>query len=423
MLSAEDQALVDRDSELIGLRFLLDAECLKPMLADSGANIDLNGLGVGYLRYKPGVNCIARLDLGTGFAYAKAYARDAAVKLAKAGGKAAIDGPGGIGRTCFGKLGIIVNFFPNDGKLPAVGKLADPTQRKNFLERVFKSDPAWSEAGYSALNYKPERRFVARLTREDGRAASIKFYSSKEFRSTRRSRKKFDVPQGVHIPQWIGGSKTHRVMAYSWLPGETLHERFQSGHFADSSLAGEAIAQLHQSAQPALGKRETENEAKKLASLSGQLGHLLPELAGQADELGARLTQWVRGRKPRRRTIHGDFYDKQVIVQRQSVGIIDSDRLQLGDPEFDLGCFLAHLERRRIDGVLSATQVASARQALLEGYREAAPEALRPREINRYTAFNLFQLSHHPFRDRRANWGEQTDALLARCSQLIDGGD
>lgn len=421
MLNAEDKSLVDRDSGLTGLRFLLDAESLREMLADSIAPAALDGLSVGYLRYKPGVNCIARLDLNSGFAYAKAFAEDAPVKLEKGRGQSTVDGPFGIGRSCFDEPGIIVNFFPNDGKLPAIAQFADPTARHDFLKRIFKADPAWSDAGYTALNYKPERRFVARLSRADGRAASIKFYSGKEFPSTRRSRKKFNVPSGLHLPQWIGGSKNHRVMAYSWLSGETLQTRLESGYSEECSLAGEAVAGLHLSTQPALGKRNTRNKVEILASLSAQLGHLLPELAGQAGEIAVRLTDWVQGRETLGRPIHGDFYDKQVIINQRAVGIIDNDRLQLGDPELDLGCFMAHLERRRIDDGLGAAQVESARQALLDGYRAAAPESLNPRDIDVYTAFNLFQLSHHPFRDRRVNWAEQTAELLGRCSQLLNG--
>jgi len=420
MLSDEDRSLADRDSALTGLRFLLDVESLRDMLPESNAPARAQDLRVGYLRYKPGVNCIARLDLNSGFAYAKAFAGDAEVKLAKAREKSAVDGPYGIGRTCHDGLGIMVSFFPNDSKLPAMAKFGDPANRQEFLKRIFKEDPAWSEARYTSLNYKPERRFVARLSRPDGRAASIKFYSRKEFDSTRRARKKFSPPQGLEMPQWIGGSKNHRVMAYSWLPGDTLQARMASGQFEDCALAGEALARLHRSTQPALGTRGNKQLAVLLASLSAQLGHLLPDLADQSEELRIRLSDWVQQRKAVGRPIHGDFYDKQVIMHNGTVGIIDSDRLRLGDPELDLGCFVAHLERRRIDGVLSADQLETARRAMLDGYREAAPAQLRPRDIDAYTALNLFQLSHHPFRDRRANWGQQTADLLKRCSRLLN---
>lgn len=423
MLSAHDRSLVERDASLKGLRYLLDAGSLRELLAETLAPALLEGMSVDYLRYKPGVNCIARLHLKSGFAYAKAFAADAGGKLAKARQLPEVKGPSGLGRIFLDDPAIMLHFFPNDIELPAIAEFANPVTRQPFLQRVFKTNPAWSEADYTALNYKPERRYVARLTRADGRSASIKFYCSKEFQTIRRSRKKFKLPHGLRIPQWIGGSKNHRVMAYSWLPGVTLASRITSGHWEEAYRAGEAVARLHRSEQPALDKRGTKNWREMLESLAGQLGHLIPELAGEADELAGRLAAWVQGRESQRCPIHGDFYDKQVIIQEHAIGIIDSDRIQLGDPELDLGCFMAHLERRRIDGVLSPEQVEKARAALLDGYRAAAPADFSPRDMNVYTAFNLFQLSHHPFRDRRPDWGEQTASLLARCGRLLTNSD
>ena len=100
------------------------------------------------------------------------------------------------------------------------------------------------------------------------------------------------------------------------------------------------------------------------------------------------------------------------------VGIIDSDSAHLGSPVNDLGCFIAHLERHAIDGSLEAVQVERARECLLQGYLSADP-AYEPNTLDKLTALNLFQLTHHPFRDRRPNWPEQTDRLLDRCEQLF----
>lgn len=419
MLNAHDHSLIERDAALTGLRYLLDTACLRELFEQSLAAAVPEGLRVSYLRYKPGVNCTARLDTESGLAYAKAFALDVAGKLQKARQRPAVAGPHGVGRVCLDHAGIMLSFFPNDIALPSVTCLADPATRPRFLERIFKADPTWSEASYTPLNYKPERRFVARLTRPDGRHASIKFYSKKEFKAIRSSRKSFKRPPGLPISSWIGGSKSHRVMAYSWLPGVTLNSRLEAGHCEEAYLAGEAIARLHLNPQPALGQRGPGDLATILASLGKQLGYLIPDLARKADELAVGLGRWLQERDRQSRIIHGDFYDKQVVIQDGSVGIIDSDRMQMGDPGLDLGCFMAHLERRRIEGALTPEQVNKTGSALLEGYRDASPAGLHPRDIHAFTAVSLFQLSHHPFRDRRTDWAEQTHALLARCDELF----
>lgn len=422
-MNNHDRSLVDRDSSLTALQYLLDADSLRELLADSFEPAMLEGLSIDYLRYKPGVNCLARIKLGTGHAYAKAFAADGVAKLQKTRRPPEPAGPFGNGRLCLDDPGIMLSFFPNDSRLPALALLSDPALRHDLLEQVFKGDPAWSEATYAPLNYKPERRFVAQLFRADGQSASAKFYTRRDFMSIRQARKKLVLPAGMRMPLWIGGSKHHRVIAFSWLPGVTLHSRLEMGHFEEAGRAAEAIVHLHRSSQPALTTRNNEWLLSLLDSLSRHLGFLIPELGREAEALARKLGSWVQDRKPANNPIHGDFYDKQVILQRDGVGVIDSDRVQLGEPEMDLGCFIAHLERRRVDGSLSHEMVKRAEAALLDSYRSATSGRWNPRDVQPYIAFNLFQLSHHPFRDRKPDWPEQTAALLAQCNQLLSPGE
>ena len=418
-MNDHDESLVDRDTSLPGLQYLLDAGRLKGLLEGSLGPAMLQDLHIDYLRYKPGVNCLARIQLASGYAYAKAFTADGVAKLAKARRQPETEGPLGTGRLFLDNPGIMLSFFPNDSRLPALARLSDPATRPALLADVFKGDPAWSNATCSPLNYKPERRFVARLMRGDGESASIKFYTKRDFTVIRESRKKLTLPDGLRMPLWIGGSKHHRVIALSWLPGVTLHSKLERGHVEEGARAAEAIVRLHRSSQPALNIRTSALLLRLLDSLGRQLGYLIPELAREAQEVSRKLGAWVRDRKTGHVPIHGDFYDKQVIVQGDAVGVIDSDRMHLGEPEMDLGCFVAHLERRRVDGLLSEEVAKQAEAALLDGYRVATSGRWDPRAVRPYIAFNLFQLSPHPFRDRKTDWPEQTAALLAKCRRLL----
>lgn len=412
MLNAYDRDIVERDSGIRGLALLLQPEVLAAAIAEQMGETVAAPARVTYLRYKPGVNCIARFELGKQLGYAKAFGADAGRKLSKAG----LYGEGD--RLVLEDPRILVSFFPADSKLRSLSRLADAEQRQTLLARIFKTDPSWRDAGLTTLNYKPERRYVARLLHPDGRAATLKLFGRREFAATRRARKKLQPPPELGMPEWIGGSKIHQAMAYAWLQGEALDKRLAQGQADDARLAGEAIARLHASEQPALGKRQSKNPLEVLDSLCRQLSWLAPDLGGEAQEIGAVLTAWWADRIRHRQPVHGDFYDRQVVVQETGVGIIDTDSAHLGSPLEDLGCFLAHLERRTADGILSGEASERAGRALRNGYLDAIPGADLG-SLDPYTAFNLFKLTPHPFRDRSPDWPQQTRRLLHRCRQLL----
>ena len=418
MLNLHDKSLLNRDEAIEGLQYLLQPELLLQALSghlDTGV---LANARTTYLRYKPGVNCIARIDFKDGTAYAKAFGENADIKLEKARQRSEIPGPAGPGRVFLDEAGIIFSFFPNDAELTSLARLENPATRANFLARIFKSEPGWDDALYTPLNYKPERRFVAKFTNCKGRSATVKFFTKKGFAAIRNSRKKLNLPDGLTMPEWIGGSKSHRIMAFAWLPGDTLYSKLQSGCIDESRQAGEAIARLHLSQQPALKGGKNKYQLAILDSLASQLGYLMPDISHYADELVRTLGRWWSGRTPERKPVHGDFYDKQIIIKRAQVGIIDIDSAHLGDPVNDLGCFVAHLERRAIEGLLNTTQVDEVKAGLLSGYYSVSP-GTDLHELDTFTALNLFQLTHHPFRDRRAGWPEETASLLDRCKQLV----
>jgi len=418
MLNAHDRDIVGRDSGIKGLSLLLQPEVLADLLAEQQGKALPGPIRVTYLRYKPGVNCIARLETGDLIGYAKAFGGDAGSKLDKARKMDGANGNGHANRVILDGPGILVSFFPNDSKLSSLARLADPGQRQALLARIFKDDASWRMAGIATLNYKPERRYVARLDHPDGRSATLKFFGSREFDAIRRSRKKLRLPDTLKVSEWIGGSKHHAAMAYEWLPGVTLAERLEQGHAEDAAYAGQAIARLHASEQTALGERASRDPLEVLAALAEQLSWMAPDLAGEAGWISTALGRWWAAQPQDQRPVHGDFYDRQVIVHSSGIGIIDTDSAHLGSPQEDLGCFLAHLERRGTDGTLTETLVTATGQALRDGYRAIAPSTALE-ALDMHTALNLYKLAPHPFRDRSPDWPEQTRRLLSRCRQLM----
>lgn len=422
MSTEQDHSLIRRETAIPGFRYLLHPDRLAPLL-ESGCGITgLQNLRLDYLRYKAGMNCIARFEFQDrgewSYGYAKAFGADAAVKLKKARERPDCRSPLGPGRIMLDAQQILICFFPNDAKLGSLCKLSEQSSREVLLSRIFKSRSGWEEAEYAPLNYKPERRFVARFTNPAGDCAAVKFYSRAEFDMVRKFRKRLRDTEGVRIPAWIGGSKAHHALAYAWLPGSTLRPHIADRQLAVVEAAGEAIAHFHGGTQPGLEHLDHGQMASSLDALASELANLLPELRDPAVRLARQLARWWLDRDDPGVPIHGDFYDKQVTAGDDGVALIDCDNAYLGDPLSDVGCFVAHLERSAINGQMEAADIPAVVSALLRGYQNVRPR-LNTGELNRYIALSLFQLIHNPFRDRSEDWPSQTVALLQRCSELF----
>ena len=293
MLNKQDQALIERERLIPGLRYLLQPADLRKLILSKVDIKDPGELKPGYLRYKPGMNCIARFEFSADgeqyFAYAKAFGRNAGTKLEKAQEQAQCASPIGPGRIILQTEQIMFCVFPNDSKLRSLGRLGDDEARQNLFSRLFKSRRGWENPVITPLNYKPERRYVAKITGSNGNAAVLKFYADVEFDQLRMFRKRLQDPPGVKIPEWIGGSKSHNAVALAWIDGSSLSTSIDSPSLDALHETGRAIAHFHASSQPGLRRRRRHPEAKSLMNLAEQLGFLLPDIEREARILARKL--------------------------------------------------------------------------------------------------------------------------------------
>ena len=182
--------LIRRDSGIPGLGLMLDPARL---LAGMRGQLDISkvdAIKLNYLRYKPGMNCLARYELRvkgqTIHAYAKSHGRDAASKLGKAMERPVIDSVLGPGQVVLESERIVFSTFPNDAKLASLQCLGEAGCRQRLFRRVFDEDSEWQGCELAnVLNYKPERRYVVRLKRDDGASALAKFYTRSGFGKAR----------------------------------------------------------------------------------------------------------------------------------------------------------------------------------------------------------------------------------------------
>jgi len=416
MLWHADAEVVSRDPALPGLATILDAEALGCAFArETGKSIE--GVELSYLRYKPGTNCVgayrASVDGEPTALYAKAHGPDAQVKLEKSLAAAGI----AAARLGLHPEGIVVCTFPDDVKLPVLARLADPAARGSLMERVFDGRPGMETGTLEHLAYKPERRFVAHWDSEAG-GAVVKFYTGSGRRVARAGSRAVASGEVLRVARKIGGSKRHGVLAFEWLPGQNLRDVLAGGDPAPAvRLVGRALAELHGQSSPSVVARVPSERARELRELADTLAVLCPGLAARVATLAERVAARLAQEGAAGTCIHGDLYDKQVLIDRDRVGIIDLDRAALGDPRVDVGLLLAHLDRDVLLGRLEGAAAAEIEGVFLDAYQKARGHALGA--IGAYIAEALLHLAHHPFRVHLVDWPARTGEIVARAEHRL----
>jgi aminoglycoside phosphotransferase (APT) family kinase protein len=421
MLSPADAQLVRRDTQLPGLGVLLDADAFAERLARQSPELGIESLALTYVRYKPGTNCIAdyhvRTSDGETRLHAKAYSPEATAKLNKAAVYPAGASPPECRALTLEALHIVALPFPLDPMLPVLARLAGP-ERNRLLARILRTPDAPVDGELTALAYKPQRRYVCRLDRADSAPAVLRFYASHERHRAARTAARLVSDDILALPRRIGGSKRHQAHAFEWLPGVPLRELLDADAAPRDVLlrVGHALAALHardaKLAAPAPGRR-----SEQLREIVRTLDVLAPFAATLTQRVAAQLARVRPDTGGGAQPVHGDLYDKQILIDGDRVGLIDLDDASLGRGADDIGLFVAHLERAQLLRLRSAERTQELVQTTLAGYRERSGADLPG--LDAAVAEGLVRLAHHPFRNRQPDWPEATQRILARAGELL----
>ena len=421
MLTESEANVVERERGLKGFRTLLDPDeflaALRPYLPER----ELRSARRTYLRYKPGVNCLVAYELETRddpmIVYGKTYGSDAPVKLAKNRSRA-----GDAAHLVIDHEAMSVSMFPHDGKLGALARLATRQASRSLLGALFSEDLDLEQVEIHRIQYKPERRYVARLDADGAPWCALKIYTPAGYREARRPALGFLPGQVLRVPELVGKSDRLGTIATRWLPGRPLSESLLDPSFDVAHLAtvGAALAELHGQQPKGLLARPAQGEPSALGSLAEFTGILVPELASRSLALAGRLTSCLAETPASWSAVHGDFYAKQVLLDGERVAFLDLDQGARADPASDLGLFLAHLERDALRGTLAPERIEALTSAFLEGY--AVASGRRP-PVELHTALGLFQLLHHPFRHCEPDWAGRTEAILSRAEKILSGAE
>jgi tRNA A-37 threonylcarbamoyl transferase component Bud32 len=429
MLSPADRDLIRRDAGIPGLATLLDPHALRHEIEKARPDSRWIDFDFDYVRYKPGQNCLARLRASSAGSqepvtgYAKAYRRDDTAKLSKAAARESYPGCAGAGRILLPGLATEVCFLPNDNKLEFLPQLLCPGTQSPLLRRLQPDGIDWSMGRLHELNYKPERRYVALLQIDGAGPIVIRLYSEAEYQRATPKLPGNGISAEVELPCLIGRSHGRRALAQSWVHGSSLNTLLPNAPGLSQSLesVGAAIAAFHAGQIPrGRPRRSSDGHARRLKTTGAMLGVLCPDLCEAAAALATSLAAGLVALPSAGSLIHGDLHPRQIAIQSGNVGFIDLDESAEGDPAYDLGLLLAHLERDSLVLGWNPDLASHWAELLLDGY-ERQGGCVNRHSVDIHRAAGLFQLLVHHFRHRAVDWPEHIARGLARTRQLLAG--
>jgi aminoglycoside phosphotransferase (APT) family kinase protein len=430
VLSPDDLQIIERDRDVPGLGVVLDTEALLNALQAGLPDAGVQLLETDYVHYKPHTNCLVagRLRTVSGELpfYAKAYGADSPVKLEKTRALRDFPSPLGPGTLILEDAGIGVYFFPIDHQLKGLRRLGDSGTVHSLLRGLLGKSHDFSDATLRPLRYKPERRYVACMESPAGQKLLLKFFVPNRYQAAKRAAQAFGSHGPTEAKRATYFFDRYSAMGLEWLPGRLLSDVIMAAETPELEKAaaiektGAALGELHSHTPGTLKKLLRADEFERLNAQAATIGHLYPETGAQAEGLVATMISSLEEISGTTTALHGDFYDRQVLLSDDTPVILDLDEARLGHPAVDLGLFIAHLERHRLYGRLSAEEVDTFADAMIRGYqsaRHAPPQSV----IRLYTGIGLLHLAAEPFRYREPNWRRQIENMLAGVEGILGG--
>lgn len=420
-MEADDRVLIAKESQIVGLSILLNDEKMLALMRSYFPSEEIHKVKRSYLRYKPATNCLVKYQVlgksGESHWYAKAFTDKDQDKLV----------PLTVPTTNFQltpmvfiSQRVVLYPFPFDAKLKVLTRLLDPSDLQQLFMRALYpntiEDPNIQRV--EILQYKPERRFVAKLEMTSGEMVVLKIYTQQRYQLAKIARRRKLHSQ--HLLDMIGRSDKHRLLIYRWIEGENLTHYYHSDEkgLAPFIECGRYLAGFHQhSKNKQVVDADTNDFIATLKQCAEGISQLVPDIAPQLTKLSNQLVTALTTLQSSKSVIHGDFYAKQVLITSNGVKLIDFDDVCYWYSGYDLGLFIAHLERDALLGTLSTQQAHQYQSAMLDGYRQQRP--IVARDIELFSAIGLLKLAHHPFRNALPDWNNAIRMLIDRCEQHL----
>ncbi|MEW6476316.1 MAG: phosphotransferase [Actinomycetota bacterium] len=318
--------------------------------------------------------------------------------------------------------------FPEDPALAGLAAAFD----SHLVRRRLRPRPAAVEV--EPLRYRPRRRAVLRYRLVEGAASAAHpggrvLYG--KVVTPARGRRLLALagalgPSGLRLALPVG-RLAPGALVLPCLPGASLRDRLLTGKPvpAPERLVGLA-EDLHRRCSPLLpaGRPSDPGALRRRVDPGTALGaaqvvaRLRPDLGCTA----ARVAEAVIGcaeesEPPEARITHGDLYENQVLVDGETLGLLDLDDLGWGDPLLDAANFSAHLLVLGTADPSRAATVLRYRDELRAAFCAglgADPVALAWRE-----AYCLLRLASGPFRVLHPDWPRRMADRLTLAARAL----
>lgn len=293
--------------------------------------------------------------------------------------------------------------YPFDPALPGLAAVLDPARVRALLDG-FGVPPG--PVTLTARAYRPERRAVVEAT-TSGHRLFLKVLPGEQAGALHRTHRL--LAANLAVPDSLGWSPELGVVVLEPVPGETLRHALRAG--APLPAPAALLEQLDAlSAVPIAGKART-GPIKAAVTHGRMLAAVLPvcadRLAALADQLGEEASQPVV-------TVHGDWYENQVLVAADGTptGLLDVDGAGPGAHVDDLATMAGHLLTLSVTGTARA-------HAYAEDLLKVFAQVVDPAQLRRRTAAVVVGLATGPFRVQQRGWQDATRARLDMAEDVL----
>lgn len=389
------------DPHLPGAELLLDDDAALALApAVEGAGGRLLEAAVSQVRYDPGRRLVVRYRADVVWADGTRRTETLGA-LADAAGLP--DGLAVVERDDGARLGVW--RYPYDPFLPGLPQAAYPGGALRILRRLGVDA---REVEVSPLVYRPGSRAVLRV-RTDRALLYVKVVRPATVDRLRRLHEAF-LP-AVRVPQVVGWSSPLGLVAFEPLLGTPLTQPLTTGGAAPPAAAVASLLDRVRAVQ--LDPRDRPPRRGRVADQARLLATALPEEAGRLEALAGRAADLGT---PAERTVHGDFYEAQLLVDGTAiVGVVDVDDARVGSRYDDPATLLGHL--------VGLAHVRPGAAERLTAYRRELDTALGldGAALRAAVLGVLLGLATTPFRRQEPAWAAHTRDWLDLCDAWAAG--
>ena len=335
-------------------------------------------------------------------------------------------------------LDMLVQVFPYDHRFPALRLLMSgppPDLEPLLLARFGTGDWRAEAWNVEPVRYRVDMRAALRLTLRardtvTGRVERRRFYA-KIYRKEEEGERTYRVLRALcnKIGEGDAGFTVAKPVAYlselrtllqEEVTGTSLEDilcREEDEAIQAMRKAARALASLHLGDDVvALGHRSLQDEVSALEGVGKLLQQACPQLGLEIEEAVGAVVAGLE--EVPSAPIHGDLKPAHIIVDGDSVALIDLDKFAMADPVVDVANLLFLLPSGSSQHHLPNGRVA---QAFVEEYFARVPEAWRARLPLHY-ASALLKKAAYGFHRRQASGGpERVEAMVERAKDSLAG--